>query len=104
MTSPLRPVGLHSDEHAPPQVRPADPPEPPSATVTAGPSNTTAAAMVAPSTTVAPSATSAPSATNPANNDDKVSSWWGTLTGKLEELKEWAGELFSAEKDNHPPQ
>jgi hypothetical protein len=94
---PLKPVGLHSDEHAPPQVRPSDPPELLSATVTAGPSEPTSAATDAPSATE-------PASNDDTSNDDKGSTWWGTLTGKLEDFKQWAGQLFSAEKDNHPQQ
>lgn len=89
---PLNPIGLHSDEHAPPQVRPPDPPEPLSASVTAGPLEQTSAA------------THVPSATETASKNDKESTWWGTITSKLEDFKQWAGELFSAEKDNHPQQ
>ncbi|CEJ57658.1 hypothetical protein PMG11_06344 [Penicillium brasilianum] len=94
---PLKPVGLHSDEHAPPQVRPSDPPELLSATVTAGPSEPTSAATDAPSATE-------PASNDDTSNDDKGSTWWGTLAGKLEDFKQWAGQLFSAEKDNHPQQ
>ncbi|KAJ5157697.1 pyrophosphatase/phosphodiesterase [Penicillium canariense] len=84
---PLKPVGLHSDEHTPPLVRPSDPPE--SSTTTAGPSGPT------PATTGAPPATE-------SGSDKQGPSWWGTVSDKFKDFKQWAGELFSAEKDNHP--
>ncbi|KAJ5528370.1 pyrophosphatase/phosphodiesterase [Penicillium frequentans] len=87
---PLHPVGLHSDENTPPVERPADPPAPASPTV------------VSPEpTSPASDAPTEPSASDPKSHDEK-GSWWGSLMDKLVEWKEWAGELITAEKDNHP--
>ncbi|KAJ5698743.1 pyrophosphatase/phosphodiesterase [Penicillium macrosclerotiorum] len=85
---PLQPVGLHSDEDTPPLVRPSDPPEQPPATV-------------APSAPTPP-VVEAPPATDSESEDEKGPTWWGTLWTKVEEWKDWASELFAAEKDNHP--
>ncbi|KAJ5630234.1 uncharacterized protein N7484_010334 [Penicillium longicatenatum] len=87
---PLHPVGLHSDENTPPMERPADPPEP--ASPTAISPEPTSPASVAPTE---------PSASDPSSHGEK-GSWWGSLLDKLVEWKEWAGELITAEKDNHP--
>lgn len=87
---PLHPVGLHSDEDTPPVERPADPPEPTSSTV------------VSPEpTSSASDAPTEPSTSDPDSHNEK-GSWWGSLLDKLVEWKDWAGELITAEEDNHP--
>lgn len=100
---PLKTAGLHSDEDAPPVDTPSDPPEPeettkttsssPSATTTSSPEPTSAAS-------------DAPPTANPESDDEKGSTWWGTLWhkvgSKFDDFKEWTEELFDAEHDNHP--
>ncbi|KAJ5591980.1 pyrophosphatase/phosphodiesterase [Penicillium hispanicum] len=89
---PLEPVGLHSDANAPPLQPPSDPPGDTS-TPTSGPEPTSPA-------TEAP--TKASPATEAENGAEKESSWWDAVWNKLDQWKQWAGELLSAEKDNHP--
>ncbi|KAJ5233087.1 Type I phosphodiesterase/nucleotide pyrophosphatase/phosphate transferase [Penicillium chermesinum] len=91
---PLKPVGRHSDANTPPLSRPSDPPEPPS-TTTAPLPEPTSPAYEAPTQQVPPP--------TPGSDDEKGPTWWGTVWHKLDEWKQWAGELFSAEKDKHPP-
>ncbi|KAJ5937520.1 pyrophosphatase/phosphodiesterase [Penicillium verhagenii] len=90
---PLHPIGLHSDENALPVERPSDPPEAASPTVI----------LPEPMSPESDAPIEAPPATGISSHDENKGSWWGSLVGKLEEWKEWAGELISAEKDNHPP-
>ncbi|KAJ5085170.1 Type I phosphodiesterase/nucleotide pyrophosphatase/phosphate transferase [Penicillium argentinense] len=90
---PLKPVGLHSDEDAPLVDTPSDPPETIETATTAVPPEPTSPASSAPTM-------------NPESDDEKGSTWWGTLWDKVEskfdDWKEWTKELFDAEHDNHP--
>ncbi|KAJ5581136.1 Type I phosphodiesterase/nucleotide pyrophosphatase/phosphate transferase [Penicillium hetheringtonii] len=98
---PLKPVGLHSDEDTPPVETPADPPEPAETTAKVRPSTTTTGP---PEPTSA--AADAPPKTNSESDDEKGPTWWGTLwhkvSDKVDEFKDWTGQLFNAEHDNHP--
>ncbi|KAJ5618290.1 pyrophosphatase/phosphodiesterase [Penicillium herquei] len=89
---PLNPIGLHSDENTPPVEHPSDPPQPTPAATTPPQPTSPASEAPAESTTAADS----------DSQKGQGSSWWGKLGNKLDELKQWAGEFFSAEKDNHP--
>lgn len=99
---PLKPVGLHSDEDAPPVETPSDPPESAMSTTGTGPTTTP---TVSPEPTSAASEAPPPTA-NPESDDEKGSTWWGTLWHKVgdkfDDFKEWTEELFDAEHDNHP--
>lgn len=98
---PLKPVGLHSDEDTPPVETPADPPESAETTAKVRPSTTTTGP---PEPTSA--AADAPPKTNSESDDEKGPTWWGTLwhkvSDKVDEFKDWTGQLFNAEHDNHP--
>ncbi|KGO70283.1 Type I phosphodiesterase/nucleotide pyrophosphatase/phosphate transferase [Penicillium italicum] len=111
---PLKPVGLHSDESTPVLETPPDPPAQTSAT--AGP------AQLAPSQSSPPQPpppqpkpaqppqpspkptpeAEAPPATDHQSDDEKGSTWWGTLWHKLDDLKHWAGGVADAVKGKHP--
>ncbi|KAJ5091146.1 Type I phosphodiesterase/nucleotide pyrophosphatase/phosphate transferase [Penicillium alfredii] len=83
---PLEPVGLHSDDRAPATNQPANLP-------------------IHTSTTEGPSVPTISAAAKPTAGDshkaDKTT-WWKSFWGKVDVWKQWAGEMFSAEKDNHP--
>ncbi|KAJ5900052.1 Type I phosphodiesterase/nucleotide pyrophosphatase/phosphate transferase [Penicillium taxi] len=98
---PLKPVGLHSDSNAPVLEIPSDPPTPTPSTVEVP--EPTSPASDAPEQPADPSSEDQP-ATDPSEGEKAHSTWWSTLWNKVDEWKEWAGEVFSAEKDNHPAQ
>lgn len=87
---PLKPVGLHSDEDTPPLEQPSDPPQAPPTTTTAAPAGPTS-----PASEASPTADS-------GSEDEKGATWWGTMRNELNKWKQWAGDLFSSIKDNHP--
>lgn len=89
---PFKPAGLHSDENAPAVEQPADPPA--KVSTTAGPAPTPQPTLVSD-----PDAAESPPATDPGSDDEKGPTWWGTLLGKVEKLKDWAGNLFSSAGD-----
>ncbi|KAI9926490.1 hypothetical protein MW887_004255 [Aspergillus wentii] len=97
---PLQPVGLHSDEDAPVRVNVDDPPV----------SSTTPG--IIPTTTTTTPAVTVPEPTSPASEttpedpetddeseDEESSTWWGSIWDKVEDLKDWAGELIDSVKD-----
>ncbi|KAJ0427212.1 alkaline-phosphatase-like protein [Aspergillus carlsbadensis] len=100
---PLKPSGLHSDENAPALDNPSDPP-------------TTASAESATGTTASPTAETTSILSNPASPfpspaanpeedaDDADSNephdWWDSIWGKVEELKDWASDLFESVKED----
>ena len=94
MRLPLKPVGLHSDTTTPPLQPPLDPPGP--SVPVNGPEPTSPATYSTPA--------EPPPATNSESDDEKGSTWWGTLWNKLDQWKQWASEVFLAEKKNHPQQ
>ncbi|CAI7591907.1 unnamed protein product [Penicillium glandicola] len=104
---PLKPVGLHSDENTPVLDMPPDPPVPSSAT--AGPPQP-ASTQPSPPRTASPQpapkpttpAAEAPPATDHQSDDEKGSTWWGTLWHKLDDLKSWAGGVADAIQGKHP--
>lgn len=127
---PLRPLGLHSDEEAPAMESVEDPPvSSVSASVvpTMVPSGVSSemvpseATPLEPTSVEVPGATSMPDPTQtPApesdagsedegddessedNNQETDNTWWQAIWDKLHDLKEWASEVFAAEKDNQP--
>ncbi|EAW14238.1 alkaline phosphatase family protein [Aspergillus clavatus NRRL 1] len=114
---PLRPVGLHSDEDAPVIEQPSDPSvtstmisstmnlaataAPP--TLSETPSITSTAVVVQPSSPPETESNTKPQ-NDPESDDEKGPTWWGTLWNKVEEFKDWAGEVIDAVKDKFSPQ
>ncbi|KAL2866485.1 alkaline phosphatase family protein [Aspergillus lucknowensis] len=89
---PLKPSGLHSDEDAPVLDNPSDPPATQSAA---------SATSAGPSPTAATPHSPSPSPANPKEDaGDEADTWWGSIWGKVEELKDWASDLFESVKDN----
>ncbi|KNG83060.1 type I phosphodiesterase / nucleotide pyrophosphatase family protein [Aspergillus nomiae NRRL 13137] len=102
---PLKPVGLHSDEDTPALENPSDPPASSTATPVSPSMTSTALASTSPTTTstTAPEAPPEEESDDEADNDnDQPSTWWGTLWDKIEDLKDWAGDLIETVKDNFP--
>ncbi|OJJ46181.1 hypothetical protein ASPZODRAFT_133185 [Penicilliopsis zonata CBS 506.65] len=83
---PLKVVGLHSDEGAPAPDTPDSP--------TDNDTDTNPVQATEPDSTE-------PDA-NPTSEDEPNRTWWGTLWDEVGDIKNWAKELFKAEKDNHP--
>ncbi|KAL4874060.1 hypothetical protein BDV12DRAFT_181924 [Aspergillus spectabilis] len=115
---PLKPSGLHSDEEAPTLDNPSDPPvtqsqsqsQSQTAADTPPSTSSTAATPVAsdsqsdsnPAAATPPSASSTGGVKPETESDDKAdndSSWWGSIWGKVEELGDWASDLFESVKD-----
>jgi hypothetical protein len=108
---PLKPVGLHSDENAPVLDTPPDPPAQTSATAVpaqpAPPQPTLPQpsppqpkpAQPAPKPSPAPET---PPATDHQSDDEKGSTWWGTIWHKFEDLKNWAGGVADAVQGKDP--
>ncbi|KAE8150287.1 alkaline-phosphatase-like protein [Aspergillus avenaceus] len=101
---PLKPVGLHSDTDAPAVETPSDPPTTEtavSASVAPAPSRTAAAEhSTTPTMTPGPHPEENPE--EDASNENKHSSWWGSFWDKVEDLKDWAGDVIDTVKDNLP--
>ncbi|KAL5338879.1 alkaline-phosphatase-like protein [Aspergillus crustosus] len=110
---PLKPSGLHSDEEAPTLDNPSDPPttQLPSEAAADNSSSITATPPVALQTDsdanpAAATPTASPTESpKPDTDSDKPAAdtdtggWWGSIWGKVEELKDWASDLFSSVKD-----
>lgn len=106
---PFTTIGLHSDVDAPDLDTPSDPPQAPTTSRSPSPSTTTA---ISPATSVMTPPSEDPPAEsleNPDENekdiDDKESSLQSLYDGfkdTLTSIKDWFGQLFSAEEDNHP--
>ncbi|PYH90466.1 nucleotide pyrophosphatase family protein [Aspergillus ellipticus CBS 707.79] len=94
---PLKPVGLHSDEDAPELDRPSDPPS--STSDTAAPVKTPSAEMT---TSATPSETAPGPQPEPdsESDDEQGLTWWGTLWDKIEDVKDWATDIYDTVKDN----
>lgn len=92
MRLPLRPAGLHSDEDAPAADTPDDP-DPGAVPTAASPEPTPAA----------PTETEEPPEANPESDDQKGGTWWATLWGKFQDLKEWAGGVVDSVKGHFQP-
>lgn len=92
---PLKPIGLHSDAGAPAVEDPSDPP----ATSTFVADTPTHAA---PADSKPTSPAEAPAGPNPdsGTEDDERPTWWGTLWGKVGEVKDWATDVVDTVKDN----
>ncbi|KGO58263.1 Type I phosphodiesterase/nucleotide pyrophosphatase/phosphate transferase [Penicillium expansum] len=106
---PLKPVGLHSDANTPVLDTPPDPPAQTSAT--AGPLQPAPSQPPSPQpsppqpvqpATQPTSAAEAPPATDHQSDDEKGSTWWGTLWHKFDDLKNWAGGVADAVQGKHP--
>ncbi|KAI2674440.1 hypothetical protein DTO006G1_5533 [Penicillium roqueforti] len=103
---PLKPVGLHSDENAPVLDTPPDPPA--QTSPIAGPSQP-AYPQPSPPQRKPPrpaprptTAANAPPATDYQSDDEKGSTWWGTVWHKLDDFKNWAGGVADAVQGKHP--
>ncbi|KAL3474832.1 alkaline-phosphatase-like protein [Aspergillus californicus] len=94
---PLKPSGLHSDEDAPVLDNPSDPVADPSATETVADTHSTAPVALPSASSVAPASSSAKPEEDADNEPD---SWWGKVWGKVEEVKDWASDLFESVKDD----
>ncbi|KAF9886556.1 hypothetical protein FE257_011328 [Aspergillus nanangensis] len=93
---PLTPVGLHSDEDAPHLDPPSDPPVSSVSTSLASAQTPTAA----PSHPTSPAGGSTTQPQDKPNSEDEQGpTWWGTLWGKVEGLKDWAGGIIEGVKD-----
>ncbi|KAJ5555802.1 Type I phosphodiesterase/nucleotide pyrophosphatase/phosphate transferase [Penicillium sp. DV-2018c] len=88
---PFKTVGLHSDESAPVLDTPPDPP---------APTSTTAGPAQPPPQFTTPA--TPPPATDHESDDEKGSTWWGTLVHKFEEVKDWAGGVADAIQGKRP--
>ncbi|EED13289.1 Type I phosphodiesterase / nucleotide pyrophosphatase family protein [Talaromyces stipitatus ATCC 10500] len=112
---PFTPVGLHSDDDAPTLDTPADPPQVVTTSRSTSPSTSTTSTSLATPAVSTPSQepTSLPpadvndEADNSADNADDTKSsletFYDGVKDTLNSIKDWFGQLFSAEKDNHPP-
>ncbi|EKV06502.1 Type I phosphodiesterase / nucleotide pyrophosphatase family protein [Penicillium digitatum] len=102
---PLKPIGLHSDENTPVLDTPPDPPAHTSATV--GPAQPTTPQPSPPqSKPVQPAPKPTPAAVAPPviehqSDDEKGSTWWGTLWHKFDGLKNWASGVADAVQGKH---
>lgn len=102
---PLKPVGLHSDEDTPALENPSDPPASSMVTPASLSMTSTVPASTSPTatSTTVPEAPSEEESDDEADNEnDQPSTWWGTLWDKIEDLKDWAGDLIETVKDNFP--
>jgi len=108
---PFTTIGLHSDDDAPSLDIPADPPQTAS---TMSPSPSPSTTNTFPTSAVTPPSSQEPAAESPANPDDEadndvddetssLQSFYDGVKDTLSSIKDWFGQLFSAEKDNHPP-
>lgn len=89
---PLKPVGLHSDEDAPQDEMPEDPPIS-SSTPSPSPSSAPNAALVA-SSAVQTSATVATPTSSTSPTPTVVGNWWEWLTHKAENAEAWVDEFM----------
>ncbi|KAE8133105.1 alkaline-phosphatase-like protein [Aspergillus pseudotamarii] len=102
---PLKPVGLHSDEDTPTLENPSDPPASSMVTPASLSTTSTVPAFTSPTatSTTVPEAPSEEESDDEADNEnDQPSTWWGSLWDKIEDLKDWAGDLIETVKDNFP--
>ncbi|CAI7653516.1 hypothetical protein PCG10_010428 [Penicillium crustosum] len=118
---PLKPIGLHSDENTPVLETPPDPPaqtSAPSRPPQPSPAEPSPAELSPPQPSPAqpkpvqpkpeqpapnPTPTAeAPPATDHQSDDEKGSTWWGTLWHKFDDLKNWAGGVADAVQGKHP--
>jgi hypothetical protein len=101
----LKPSGLHSDENTPALDNPSDPPTTASAETA---TSTTASSTAETTSTASESASPSPSPTAAANpeedaddaDSDEPNGWWHSIWGKVEELKDWASDLFESVKED----
>lgn len=95
---PLQVIGLHSDKQPPVPETPSDPPttEEPSPV----PTDPTPVEGTAPMVPTAPDGAGTGDDENDQNDGHRP--WWSSVLDKLHALKDWASQLFQAEKDNHP--
>lgn len=90
MHLPLEPQGLHSDDSTLTNI-----PEDPTSTETPVPTST---AVAAPETT-SPAYEPPPQTQNPESEDEKGTNWWAALWGKVNQFKDWAGDVIDDVKD-----
>ncbi|KAL2841893.1 alkaline-phosphatase-like protein [Aspergillus pseudoustus] len=104
---PLKPSGLHSDEDAPALDNPSDPPATQSvdsATDTAASptaasvSTTTSTVSDSHTSTTSPSPAATPEEDADTDDSDGPDSWWDSIWGKVEDLKDWATDLLGVGK------
>jgi hypothetical protein len=96
----LKPSGLHSDENAPALDDPSDPPTTASAESATSTDNIPTAEATAETTSPSPTAAANPEEDADGVDSDQPHGWWDSIWGKVEELKDWASDLFESVKED----
>ena len=107
---PFTTIGLHSDDDTPGLDPPTDPPQT-AATISPSPSPSIKSTSPAPAATPPSHEIPAESSSDPDDEgneevDEETSSlqsFYDGVKDTLSSIKDWFGQLFSAEEDNHSP-